>query len=1309
VEKRTIEAIALIIINIVLLILALNLLLNFIIWTDLTVNLAEYTRQPATTTKEIYNTSLVLKPGERKTVSIVLRNATRMNELSNCSIDIATWPPESRKHIKAEIKDLRKTGNDIKLTLEVKADEECSTCKAVISVKSPDSTEEYAYIEAYVEEKGSASEVAGEEARRLKVPYKLQQTPIPLFNVSGAVHTSYLRTGVYRTYVYSENLWLPDKEEAVVPYSSSLYVVNTIPVPCPDYVIDKIIITFLKPSAIMPTPKYTRTLRILKGDIEKIDYCPNLIMFQVTGRVEKYALETLHFRYSKEFLESLSVIKDERYLQLPKELEDLRELALKITRSAKTPYGKAKAIEQFLKNNYEYDINYTIPDGENPVRYFLLKGKKGVCIHFNTAFVILARLAGLPARLVAGYLINSYEGNQTVYSDQAHAWAEVLFEKVGWIRFDATTGGEGYCCHCRNGRVTKITTKNSKDVGGDGAEDETAERFFELIVDRDRLNMTRGSTEEVEVHARCVGYSPQIRLSVTYDENSFRVDVNPLVISSDMKSRITITCSRQATPGRYRITIEGVDREGRRATATVIVTVIGYFNISFQEIVRVVRGGKVEALGAITPKGSYPYSVTLTIKGLPNGIWYIIRPSIGAPPFSFNVTFQAAEYIHVGDYEAKLVGTGGGGERCTVAFILRVQGRSRIIVSEVSPVKAMKGAWVIVKGSLRSELGEPLSNRTVIIYLRESKESGEPVKIGEDSTNNDGVFVVNCTIPTNINVGEYAVIAVFPGDDHYLGNVSDPSIIVMDRPVIHLLKPPPLVTLVDMKYWITGRICGSDGKPLPDMPVTVHINNRPLHLRTDEKGFFAINTSFPLGTNLINISTPRTGYYESSHSTLKTYAVLANLSSKNWVRGEEAVIYGYIKGLSLLNLDKIIISLENTTAKLFRIPLEPTNEGFEYRYLIGRNVSIGRYMLSYNLPLKGVNHTIATKPITIIAKAIITEELPSETYRGERLVAVFKLVDQHFKDTPLQGINVMIRLLDDAGGLILSRRLMTNKTGLIRLEYTIPENYNYSSLSIELTVDDPLCQPLTKTYSIKVEERLRGWTTLIYALTGLTAASAIATYMLHRRRTTGKPAAEKRREKEEKGEEAEYVYSEATSLRKTVKRIKIRLEFPQIRKPFPPVWGLKDPLLITAAACEDGAPLSQNLEFYIDGLKTGEGRSLTHIFKEKGTHEVKAVLKAYGKKYEKTRIIRIVDYREEIMRLYNSRFLKWAEKLGVETANKTPEEIMLSIHGKTEKMTKLVEKATLIFEEAKYSLHLIERRHYEEFYLALHSLGIAEG
>ena len=86
-----------------------------------------------------------------------------------------------------------------------------------------------------------------------------------------------------------------------------------------------------------------------------------------------------------------------------------------------------------------------IPDTvESPsafLDYFLSGGGGGYCSYYATAFVLLARAEGLPARYIQGYRIPAEKkGTYTVTSAMAHAWPEIYFEGKGWIAFEPTPG-----------------------------------------------------------------------------------------------------------------------------------------------------------------------------------------------------------------------------------------------------------------------------------------------------------------------------------------------------------------------------------------------------------------------------------------------------------------------------------------------------------------------------------------------------------------------------------------------------------------------------------------------------------------------------------------------------------------------------------------------------------------------------------------------------------------------------------------------------------------------------------------------------
>jgi len=79
--------------------------------------------------------------------------------------------------------------------------------------------------------------------------------------------------------------------------------------------------------------------------------------------------------------------------------------------------------------------------GHDSVDEFLFRQKAGYCEHFSSAFVVLMRAAGIPARVVTGYVggyRNPIGGYWQVRRSDAHAWAEVWVDGRGWIRVDPT-------------------------------------------------------------------------------------------------------------------------------------------------------------------------------------------------------------------------------------------------------------------------------------------------------------------------------------------------------------------------------------------------------------------------------------------------------------------------------------------------------------------------------------------------------------------------------------------------------------------------------------------------------------------------------------------------------------------------------------------------------------------------------------------------------------------------------------------------------------------------------------------------------
>lgn len=130
------------------------------------------------------------------------------------------------------------------------------------------------------------------------------------------------------------------------------------------------------------------------------------------------------------------------YLELPDELPArVFDLALNLTVDQPTPYDRAAVLEAYLRQ-FPYSREVPAPpEGRDAVDYFLFDLKTGYCDYYASALVVMARAAGLPARLVLGYTQGVYDplrGHFVVRAAQAHAWVEVYFPDIGWVEFEPT-------------------------------------------------------------------------------------------------------------------------------------------------------------------------------------------------------------------------------------------------------------------------------------------------------------------------------------------------------------------------------------------------------------------------------------------------------------------------------------------------------------------------------------------------------------------------------------------------------------------------------------------------------------------------------------------------------------------------------------------------------------------------------------------------------------------------------------------------------------------------------------------------------
>ena len=109
-----------------------------------------------------------------------------------------------------------------------------------------------------------------------------------------------------------------------------------------------------------------------------------------------------------------------------------------------------------LREAVASQVQYSLDPGRTPgnrdfVNYFLLENHKGYCTHFATSGVMLARMAGIPARYATGYVIvtddfcddnldSSGSYTITVKDNRSHAWLEIYLNGYGWVPYEFTAG-----------------------------------------------------------------------------------------------------------------------------------------------------------------------------------------------------------------------------------------------------------------------------------------------------------------------------------------------------------------------------------------------------------------------------------------------------------------------------------------------------------------------------------------------------------------------------------------------------------------------------------------------------------------------------------------------------------------------------------------------------------------------------------------------------------------------------------------------------------------------------------------------------
>jgi hypothetical protein len=111
---------------------------------------------------------------------------------------------------------------------------------------------------------------------------------------------------------------------------------------------------------------------------------------------------------------------------------------------AQDDFAKAVALQDWFRTNggFRYSLEQRSGSGMDLLATFVTDDRVGYCEQFAAAMAAMGRALEIPSRVVVGFLAGTAQpdGGILYTSDDRHAWPEMYFSGVGWVRFEPTPG-----------------------------------------------------------------------------------------------------------------------------------------------------------------------------------------------------------------------------------------------------------------------------------------------------------------------------------------------------------------------------------------------------------------------------------------------------------------------------------------------------------------------------------------------------------------------------------------------------------------------------------------------------------------------------------------------------------------------------------------------------------------------------------------------------------------------------------------------------------------------------------------------------
>jgi len=654
----------------------------------------------------------------------------------------------------------------------------------------------------------------------------------PLFQIYGLPKSPYLRTSVGE--VYQSGRWFP------LSSGGERYSGGIIYTPSLDSEIWSIkVVPLVEIGGYLPVMRETCEIEI--G--HELTRFPSELSFYLNGTTtQPYTVIYTPEVHDEKSLQNAKCREDKAMLQLPPSITNLtRELAANLTRGIARDYDKVIAIRDYLVRNYVYDENYNrAPAGWDPVEWFLFKEKRGVCANFNSAFAILCRAAGIPARVVHGYLIRTDVANQTVKEKQAHCWAEVEFEGIGWVTFDAT------------GRSGRETSEETSTVGQLPKRVKTVTR-----ITSQPSTAIRGETVLISGTVRTVGGSDVSGLPVFLYIMENKTSPARIIGVTNVTNgifKIAWTIPTDHPIGHFLIVAKTGENEYYvGSTSDPPITVMSRTKLSIDSTDLVTVGKPFEIYGKLLESETgAPISnakISIKIEGVTISSAKTDLAGIYHSFISINRTGNYTIYVSYPGDELRLP--------CEMKTTIRVVSTSLNWEAETSMIRGEP--WSI-KGRV-VEGGEGVGNAEVILELDGSK-------ISTTRTDSYGNFAFIYEVPKDISLGTHTVSVTLPS----YGLSSERKILISAKTKIIVGLPEEVER--GKSFLLNASLMDDLNQPIANEELNIKVSSKVgetfLKRKTDRNGFLSINLTAPTDQSLdaiaVEMSFPGSGYYLGSRT-----------------------------------------------------------------------------------------------------------------------------------------------------------------------------------------------------------------------------------------------------------------------------------------------------------------------------------------------------------------------------------------------------------------------------------------------------------